>query len=44
MRKKLSNEGFVAKAPSDVIERERTKMNDWEKSLEKLKTILEDLK
>jgi valyl-tRNA synthetase len=44
VRKKLSNEGFVAKAPSDVIERERTKMNDWEKSLEKLKTILEDLK
>jgi valyl-tRNA synthetase len=44
VKKKLSNEGFVAKAPSDVIERERTKMNDWEKSLEKLKTILEDLK
>lgn len=44
VRKKLSNEGFVAKAPADVIERERTKMNDWEKSLEKLKEILADLK
>lgn len=43
VRKKLSNEGFVAKAPAEVIERERTKMNDWEKSLEKLKTILEDI-
>lgn len=44
VRKKLSNEGFVAKAPADVIERERNKMNDWEKSLDKLKAILEDLK
>ncbi|MBS3945475.1 MAG: valine--tRNA ligase [Melioribacter sp.] len=43
VRKKLSNEGFVAKAPAEVIDRERTKMNDWEKSLEKLKTILEDI-
>jgi valyl-tRNA synthetase len=44
VKKKLFNEGFVAKAPAEVIERERTKMNDWEKSLEKLKVILEDLK
>ena len=43
VRKKLSNEGFVAKAPADVIERERTKMSDWEKSLEKLQSILKDL-
>ncbi len=41
--KKLSNEGFVAKAPVDVVEREKTKMNDWEKALEKLKAILTDL-
>lgn len=41
--KKLSNEGFVAKAPADVIERERIKMSDWEKSLEKLQAILSDL-
>ncbi|MCL6098589.1 MAG: valine--tRNA ligase [Bacteroidetes bacterium] len=43
VRKKLSNEGFVAKAPADVIERERIKMSDWEKSLEKLQAILSDL-
>lgn len=43
VKKKLSNEGFVAKAPAEVIERERTKMHDWEKSLEKLKAILADL-
>lgn len=43
VKKKLSNESFVAKAPADVIEREKTKMNDWEKSLEKLKVILADL-
>jgi valyl-tRNA synthetase len=43
VRKKLSNEGFVAKAPAEVIERERAKMNDWETSLEKLSSILKDL-
>jgi valyl-tRNA synthetase len=43
VRKKLSNENFVAKAPADVIEKERTKMEDWEKSLDKLKAILSDL-
>ncbi len=43
VKKKLSNESFVAKAPSEVIERERTKMNDWEKALEKLITIKSDL-
>jgi len=44
VKKKLSNENFVAKAPADVIEKERTKMEDWEKSFEKLKAILADLK
>ncbi len=43
VKKKLSNENFVAKAPSDVIERERIKMNDWEKAIEKFKSILADL-
>ncbi len=43
VRKKLSNESFVAKAPADVIERERIKMNDWEKAIEKFKSILADL-
>ena len=44
VKKKLSNEGFVAKAPTEVLERERTKLVDWEKALDKLKTILADLK
>ncbi len=44
VKKKLSNEGFVAKAPAEVLERERTKLVDWEKALDKLKTILADLK
>jgi valyl-tRNA synthetase len=43
VRKKLSNEAFVAKAPADVIEKEKTKLADWEKSLVKLQSILEDL-
>jgi valyl-tRNA synthetase len=43
VRKKLENENFVSKAPAEVIERERQKMDDWKKSLEKLQSILEDL-
>jgi valyl-tRNA synthetase len=43
VKRKLSNESFVAKAPAEIIERERTKMADWESSLEKLKAILGDL-
>ena len=44
VKKKLSNEGFVAKAPAEVLEREKTKLADWEKALDKFKTILSDLK
>lgn len=43
VKKKLSNENFVAKAPADVIEREKNKMNDWQNALEKLQSILSDL-
>lgn len=43
VRKKLENENFVSKAPAEVIEREKQKMNDWQKALEKLQSILEDL-
>ena len=43
VKKKLSNDGFVAKAPTEVLERERTKLADWEKALVKLQTILDDL-
>jgi len=41
--KKLSNEKFVNNAPTEVVEKERAKLADWESSLEKLKTILSDL-
>ncbi len=41
--KKLSNENFVSKAPPEIIERERNKMNDWQTALEKFKSILNDL-
>ncbi len=44
VKKKLSNESFVAKAPANVIENERTKQADWENALVKLKAILDDLK
>lgn len=43
VRKKLENQNFVAKAPADVIEREKIKLTDWEKALVKLQSILEDL-
>jgi len=42
--KKLSNENFVKNAPSEVVEKERQKKNDWEEKLDKLKSILEDLR
>jgi valyl-tRNA synthetase len=34
---KLSNEGFMAKAPADVIERERSRQKDLEEKLERLR-------
>ena len=34
---KLSNERFVAKAPADVIEKERAKMSEMEATIAKLK-------
>ncbi|MCH1919135.1 valine--tRNA ligase [Shewanella sp. A3A] len=36
IEKKLSNEGFVAKAPADVIEKERAKLADYQRDQEKL--------
>lgn len=41
--KKLTNERFVNNAPADVVEKEKTKKADWENSLAKLKTLLNDL-
>ncbi|MDX1519006.1 MAG: valine--tRNA ligase [Gammaproteobacteria bacterium] len=37
LRAKLDNENFVSKAPEDVVNREREKLNDTISSLEKLK-------
>jgi valyl-tRNA synthetase len=43
IEKKLSNEKFVSGAPSEVVEKERTKQRDWQENLRKLKEILENL-
>lgn len=40
---KLSNEGFLAKAPAQLIEKERTKLKAAEDKLEKIKESLEQL-
>lgn len=40
---KLMNADFIAKAPKDVIDRERQKSNDFQANLEKLQTILQSL-
>jgi valyl-tRNA synthetase len=40
---KLSNEDFVSKAPEDVVKREMAKQKDWTESLEKFKTLLNQL-
>jgi valyl-tRNA synthetase len=42
--KKLANKNFVDKAPADVVEREKAKQRDWQSALDKLKSILDDLK
>ena len=34
LEKKLSNEGFVAKAPAAVVEGERAKLNKYRENLE----------
>ncbi len=44
IKKKLSNENFVAHAPEAVIERERKKQSDSEEKIATLKASLEDLK
>ena len=41
---KLSNKGFVEKAPEAVVSQEREKLNDYEDLLEKTKASLEEIK
>jgi len=43
IEKKLANEKFINNAAPEVVERERNKKSDWEKSLVKLRDILENL-
>lgn len=43
IEKKLSNESFVSKAPADVIEKEKQKLQDWNTNLKKLQEILDSL-
>ena len=41
---KLSNQGFVAKAPAAVVEAERAKLAKYQENLEGVKNALEKLK
>ncbi|PTL38688.1 valine--tRNA ligase [Alkalicoccus saliphilus] len=44
LQKKLSNEGFIAKAPEKVVEEERMKEKDYMEQREKVQARLEELK
>ncbi|MCR8655697.1 valine--tRNA ligase [Paenibacillus endoradicis] len=44
VEKKLSNEGFVAKAPAKVIEEERAKMNDYADKRDKVVARIAELR
>jgi valyl-tRNA synthetase len=44
VNKKLSNEGFVAKAPAKVVEEERAKGQDYQERLEKILARIMELK
>lgn len=41
--KKLTNQGFISKAPKNLIEEEKAKRTEYEKALENTKKALEDL-
>ncbi len=43
VRKKLGSEGFVAKAPADVIEKEKSKLADFESRMEAIQQSLKRL-
>ncbi len=42
-RKKLANEQFTSRAPADVVQREREKLQDWSEQLEELMRKRRDL-
>ena len=43
LSKKLSNQGFLAKAPADVVEKEKAKLADYTEKMAALTKRLEDL-
>lgn len=43
-QKKLANEDFLAKAPEDVVEREKEKVNAWSEKLVKLRSHREKIR
>lgn len=43
MNKKLSNENFVSRAPSDVIQKEREKQQNFSEALNKVRNNLKML-
>lgn len=43
-KKKLGNQGFLAKAPEDVVEKERQKVEEYESKMARLKESLERLR
>ncbi|MBN1562079.1 valine--tRNA ligase [candidate division KSB1 bacterium] len=40
LTKKLANDNFIARAPQEIVDKEKQKKHDWETSLEKLKMSL----
>ncbi|TCP59683.1 valyl-tRNA synthetase [Tumebacillus sp. BK434] len=44
IEKKLNNQGFVAKAPADVIETEKAKLADYEEKREKVRARIAELR
>jgi len=44
IEKKLNNQGFVAKAPADVIETEKAKMADYDEKRQKVRARLAELR
>jgi valyl-tRNA synthetase len=43
MTQKLSNQSFLARAPEDVVAKEKQKQQDWQVNLEKLKQSRQNL-
>ncbi|CDE62798.1 valyl-tRNA synthetase [Parabacteroides sp. CAG:409] len=44
IKKKLNNEKFINKAPAQVVEVERKKLSDAEKTIQSLRESIEQLK